>query len=135
MRISLGWHYANWGSMTFRLDSCHTPVTGDGSAGETEDYDVNIIWPAGITELTPNTRIKIFPNPVNEILKFDLNKSVLLEDPDIIIYDVINKQIPLQNQYDAIKNELNIAELKSGLYFIQLSVKNQRSVFLKVIKQ
>lgn len=128
MRVSLGWHYANWGTSTFRLDSCNAPVAGDGSAGETEDYDVNISSTAGLPENISAVKINFFPNPAKDQIYFhnagqshirlisvkDLSGSVLKQVTEFPFF---------------------IGDLNTGIYFLSVSFEDGSRAEAKVTKE
>ncbi len=134
MRVSLGWHYANWGSLIFKLDSCHTALAGDGSAGETEDYDVNIINITGVSEINSSSDIKFYPNPVSDVANFELPKTILAEEAEITIYNLTGQKISSYKNLINQNQQIDISKLESGIYFFNITNKNSFSVFYKVVK-
>jgi hypothetical protein len=120
MRVSLGWHYSNWGNSTFRLDSCNTAVTGDGSGGETEDYDIFIEQHEGIRQNALGNAIVIFPNPARDKIQF----SSLDEKNEINIIEVVSGKVVLNTILTDEKKEVDISNLSPGIYFVRL--KNER---------
>jgi len=129
MRVSLGWHYANWGNSTFRLDSCHTALTGDGSAGETEDYPLLISFPLNVREVGDINRIDIYPNPVTDVLNakgLDLNSIICIYD----LRSVCVSEFVVETG----EEKWNVEKLKPGIYFIETKNKKgevNRSKFFK----
>jgi len=69
-----------------------------------------------------NTQFSLFPNPCSEKLYISSNTKTL----DVKIYDIYG-QLVIQ---DKSKNEINISNLKSGIYFIEID--NVRQKFIKL---
>lgn len=61
-------------------------------------------------------RIKVFPNPAKDILYYDLSEV----DDDILFIELINinGKVLLSEKINANSRNLNISELKEGMYFI-----------------
>ncbi|MBA3682188.1 MAG: T9SS type A sorting domain-containing protein [Bacteroidetes bacterium] len=74
---------------------------------------------------------KIFPNPTNSILNLELNGSIGIEDCIIKIRNVIG-QIVFEAKA---KEQINIRELKPGIYFLQLYHKEKLIATEKIIKE
>ncbi len=68
------------------------------------------------------TQLKIFPNPTNGVLKIDFNSINI----DILNYRVFNQtgQLVVKGDFAGSDYKLDLSELNSGLYFLQLSDKN-----------
>ena len=77
-------------------------------------------------EYMSNSLIKIFPNPVKDILT--INIKVPIESIDIISMD--GKRIMHINQPD---NNLNLSDLQSGMYLLKVHTNNSTEN-LKIIK-
>ncbi len=82
----------------------------------TSTYNVNL----GINTFSNNT-IKIYPNPVNEVLNIENTSDEMLEK--IIITDCLGKKIIEVTQN---MEQLNLSALPSGLYFIQCFSQNNK---------
>lgn len=117
MRVSLGWHYANWSSNTFSLDACHTPTTGDGSAGETEDYNVYTYATEGIYEFNGDVSPLMFPNPAHDLVNVP---SVIQEQTEHYeLIDRLGRKIISSNEFP-----MGVSELPRDLYYLKLCLKN-----------
>ena len=98
----------------------------DGQAGTTPSdvYIDNIyFWKeasAGIDENVFNT-VKMFPNPAKDTVQFSVNSN---ENLDIEIFDMLGKSVLRVND---VQNEVNISDLNSGLYFVQMTLGTQRA--------
>lgn len=94
--------------------------------GETEDYTVNIVEKLGVNE-TYTSKVKLYPNPVKanlNITHMDKIRSLDIIDSSGII--VLRKQ--------GGKN-LNVAELKTGIYIVKIYYKNGTITTHKIIKE
>lgn len=94
--------------------------------GETEDYTVNIVEKLGVNE-TYTSKVKLYPNPVKanlNITHIDKIRSLDIIDSSGII--VLRKQ--------GGKN-LNVAELKTGIYIVKIYFKNGTITTHKIIKE
>jgi len=116
MRISIGWHFADWPNSIFRLDSCHNALTNEYSAGETEDYDV-IIGSTGIRKLTDHTFFRIYPIPFNDYLLIDYKGDI---EAKFELIDLTGK-----TEFNYIRilkgtNRIDIPKLTSGIYIIKI---------------
>jgi hypothetical protein len=63
----------------------------------------------------------MFPNPTKNSLQFSKNSN---EQLDIQIFDVLGKSVL---RMDNVRNEVNVSELNSGLYFVHMSLGNQKA--------
>ena len=73
--------------------------------------------------------IKIVPNPSTS--NFVTITSSLNEDIEVVVFDVIGKQISSQKLYN---NRLDVSELKSGMYLLKISQKEKTTTKKLVIK-
>ena len=80
-----------------------------------------------IDEFKTNSLVKLFPNTTTYSFFFteDLDAS------NVSIYDIHGK---LTKQFNSLRNEYNIDDLSSGLYFVRIKA-NNREVTLKLLKQ
>ena len=98
----------------------------DGQAGTTPSdvYIDNIyFWKeasAGIDDNVFNT-VKMFPNPAKDTVQFSVNSN---ENLDIEIFDMLGKSVLRVND---VQNEVNISDLNSGLYFVQMTLGTQQA--------
>ena len=93
-------------------------------------YQINLTSPnvllSSDDNLVDNLEMNIFPNPTNDKLNlsFNLNTS---QDYGWLIYNelgAIVSQSRINNNYSSLNiiEEINVSELKAGLYFISLIV-------------
>ena len=75
-------------------------------------------------------KVKVFPNPVSELLTVDLSNS--FSSADLYIYDALGK-ICLQQKLSQQENTVNFAELAKGVYSIEVRdvFKSGRQLFIK----
>lgn len=75
--------------------------------------------PTLINEMTGDGNISVFPNPSSDILNIRLRSGNVER---VNIYDAMNKIIFTQSQTSS--NTVNIADLKSGIYFVRVNESN-----------
>ncbi len=75
---------------------------------------------AGLNDNVFNA-VKMFPNPTKNSLQFSKNSN---EQLGIQIFDVLGKSVL---RMDNVRNEVNVSELNSGLYFVHMSLGNQKA--------
>jgi len=72
-------------------------------------------------------QIKIFPNPVKDIITLNLPNNFLLNTYHISISDVTGKNLYTTNQFQN-NSQLNIAGFSSGMYYIVLENETNRFI-------
>ena len=70
---------------------------------------------AGLNDNVYNS-LKMFPNPANDFLNFATNSN---ENIDIQIFDITGKSVL---RSENVQNSVNISELNSGAYFVQITI-------------
>lgn len=96
-------------------------------------HSYSVIWninysPTGIVEVSPQMEYSIYPNPASNVINLKYN---LLEASDIAISisDVSGKKIIDKNlgkQFPGeYKNEIDISDLSSGNYFLNIQINNK----------
>ena len=88
-------------------------VTANGASAGLEDNVLN--------------SVKMFPNPARDYVQFSTNSN---EDLDIQIFDMLGKSVL---RVDNVRNAVNVSELTSGLYFVQMTLGTQKSTKKLVI--
>ena len=119
MRVSIGWHFADWTNNVFSLESCHTAVANEYSAGETEDYDVTIINTVGIHETSNNSFVNVYPNPFSTSVTISINTQDIRYKTAFIVYDLLGQEV-LQSAITDPRFEIQRGDLQSGMYFYKL---------------
>lgn len=71
---------------------------------------------------------KILQNPVKNNLEFKISTTI----KSVKIYDISGKQVKSNN--DSISN-LNVSDLQSGVYFLEIETKDKGSFFEKFVKE
>ncbi|WP_042491774.1 T9SS type A sorting domain-containing protein [Aequorivita sublithincola] len=74
------------------------------------------------------TNIKIFPNPTNDFLYYEIDNPELISE--INIYDLNGEK---QNSQHS-DNSLNLKMLTSGIYFVEFLFKDNRKEIQQIIK-
>ncbi|MBQ0788441.1 MAG: T9SS type A sorting domain-containing protein [Oceanihabitans sp.] len=74
--------------------------------------------------------IKIFPNPVHNILNIELNS---IEDASVLVID-LNGRAVLNTKYASNSKSINVTKLEAGVYFLKLHA-NNRMTTKKFIKK
>ena len=97
------------------------------------EYDGNMQYfkngsgPIGFAPINQNFEIKIFPNPVQDILYIDSKENF----DRIQIFNSLGEQVLLFNTSD---NQISIGELPAGLYSINLTAKDGKVATRKLVK-
>ena len=96
----------------FKSDILADANFGGPNPDPTDDSD-NIVL--SIKDSFLNSKFRLFPNPVKNILTIDSNN---IEVSSVKIYNILGKQVLSQKGLD--NRELNISSLSSGLYVLKL---------------
>ena len=94
--------------------------TADGSIQFIDNFYFYRQPTAGLEDNALKT-VKMFPNPAKDTVQFSVNSN---ENLDIEIFDMLGKSVLRVN---AVQNEVNIADLNSGLYFVQMTLGTQQA--------
>ena len=93
-------------------------------------YSTHQLNPTGIlTETNEKRDVRVYPNPFRDKLTIEIHSKEMKLD----IFDISGKKIMARRLYD-IRNEINLSDLKSGVYIIQLYDRKQAVYNEKVIK-
>lgn len=86
-----------------------------------------------VDEQLLSTAIKVYPNPVSEILSIDLND--VAGDIKVLMYS-LSGQLIKTVKLNAQKNTLNVSHLQSGMYLVNLHFSDNKTVkSFKIIKK
>ena len=89
------------------------------SEGSTGTYLLNIyvrrISKASIEQITDESSLKIYPNPVKDILSFEYEDII----NDVKIYDLVGKEI-INLSINETKGSVSISNVPTGVYFIRV---------------
>ena len=100
------------------------------------NYMIQAVASSNSTGITSKEMLKhfdIFPNPAHEKL-FIRGYDNIKENLEITIYDFAGKQIKNINVNELLEQSVNIKDLQPGIYFIELSNKEAKSLH-KFIKE
>ncbi|RLZ09243.1 T9SS C-terminal target domain-containing protein [Faecalibacter macacae] len=96
--------------------------------GQSENYKVNITAPLAVTDVV-NSSVKVYPNPVKDILKIETAKEII----SIKVLNTLSQQVG-GFKVDKTNSEVNFSGLSKGVYFIQI-VTSDETIIKKVIKK
>lgn len=85
----------------------------------------------GTEDYLLQTQFAIYPNPVTTTINISFPKDIA--SAQFALYDVLGKQI-INKTVHASRNQVNVSDLKSGLYIATLKTENKTTSF-KIIKQ
>ena len=98
----------------------------------TSDVITVTVSPVGIDELINANGIKISPNPAKDVLNIDISTSLdITKELSVKITDVLGREILLSE----FKEQLDISQLETGIYFVSILQGNKTLVTKKVIKE
>lgn len=96
------------------------------------DSTVAYCYSVGFNELKLNNEnIKIYPNPTNGVLNTDLKNIFTKEDLNIKLVNILG-QIVVECK---LEKQLDISDLKHGIYFLQFYDKDKLIATKKIIKE
>lgn len=84
--------------------------------GETEDYTINITGPTSVNEIAPATSFVVYPNPVVSSLNV---KQAVSNNATYKVINIAGQEL-LQGMLSGSENQINVATLANGVYFLQL---------------
>jgi len=71
-------------------------------------------------------KVNLFPNPVKELLTIDIANSVL---KNVLIYDELGQKL-----MESTAKNINVSNLNSGMYFVEISTESGKKIVKKIIK-
>ncbi|MDP2453427.1 MULTISPECIES: GEVED domain-containing protein [unclassified Kaistella] len=95
--------------------------------GRTQDYTINVAAPNQATASVSKNSVSVYPNPFQDVLKISDVKGV----KSISVSDVSGRQV--KNMKPAA--ELNLSDLKTGLYIVTLYMEDGTVKSVKAIKK
>ena len=78
------------------------------------------------------SRIKLYPNPVIDFLTVEAKEMDLR---DIVIFNSLGQKVVTHSlKYSSTPKKINLSNLNSGVYFVNISLKDGQSIIKKIIK-
>lgn len=101
-----------------------------GSCSDTSDcVNLNTI---GLSEINNNIEVTVFPNPVGDNLNVEMNGASF---KSIVIFNAIGQKVKVIVTENVSSTDVDVSELKSGIYFVRVSTESGESSTIKVIKK
>lgn len=86
-----------------------------------------------VTNVDEESSLSIAPNPCKEIIQLSLSQQV---DPEQVVKtEIFNLDGQLVFQSKGLTKEIDVTSWNSGVYLVQLALKNQRQIRSRVLKQ
>ena len=126
-------------SMSWTLgEVAYTTLTA-GDYILTQGFQQGNLFPTDVEKPeTPNSDIKIYPNPASVEFFIKINSPTVKGKYTAEVYDITGKKV-ITKELNLEENEpyrIPIAELKSGIYMIRVTVESSKSVkVFKLIKE
>lgn len=123
----------NGNTSTFTMANLEAGLHGviiESSDNSGDGFDIlSVNYQNGLGTITPitgldikqNLSLSLYPNPVSDILT--LNFNAMFENADISILDLNGRTLQKQHISNTITNEIDVQQLKSGLYFLKINNK------------
>lgn len=102
-------------------------ATDESSNSDTETYQVTVINTLGIDDFTKDSFV-IAPNPVGDVLHFQVPQSVQIESVTII--DITGKILLIKEAV----NTINLSALSQGIYFVKVAT-NKGTQIKRFVKE
>lgn len=83
--------------------------------------------PTGLAEIFDDDRVNVFPNPSDEVLFVGLSGLEVESDVLYRILDLSGKEL-LTGIISSVENEINVSDLKSGIYLLSINSQKISSV-------
>jgi hypothetical protein len=128
-----------WTNLTLGIPSAQIGASdsililiGGGEGVAIDDITITNIPISSVKEQNPMADIIVSPNPVKDILRFNLGNIVCKQ---IILTDVYGKV--LLNETGEFKNQssMNLSQFASGIYFVRFTDISGRTGFYKIVKE
>ncbi len=101
-------------------------VTDANNCTTTSNANVGF-WPVGVNDIEKHN-IKLYPNPVSDVLKLESD----VEIQSLSVLDITGKVITTFNKPS---NMVSLKEIPNGIYIIRVNLKNEESVYTRIVKQ
>ncbi len=87
----------------------------------------------GINEIENKISFEIYPNPVSNVLNFNMKNQNIGEDYEILIYNIYGQKMYQNNHTDS--GNIDISSFNSGIYLINIILPNRQVITKKFIKK
>ncbi len=105
-----------------------TETFNNGCIGSTKILIINVSPSSNNYEIEANSKIEVFPNPITDFIRITINDdNVQLKGATI--YDLLGKEI-----VNTSKSEIDLSEVKSGIYFLKIQDYTDNFYSKKLIK-
>ena len=100
-------------------------------------YDCNYSDPIGVNELkTKNDRLMIYPNPSGELINIELLDKNILANYTLKLTNILGKEETFELINKQENNlQLNVSQLKNGIYFLQVFDPGKLMYTEKIVKE
>jgi lysyl endopeptidase len=119
------------GNYNLQDDSGNFIINSTGNFDSSEAVTFNIQDPLSVDEFGLDRLVRLYPNPVDDILNVTLTSTN--EDLSYSIYNTLGQQVSKGNLKANRTQSINMSHQESGIYFIKLSTPTHRMV-RKIIK-
>ena len=100
---------------------------------QTFSYEMRIINSLlSVPEFDTNIQVKIYPNPVEDVLNIEIDNYDSITD--LNIYSTTGKIVFSKKQFDNKKTSIDISNISQGLYFLRIFGANKLDTF-KILKK
>lgn len=93
-----------------------------------------ITGPNGVKETEALQHLKLYPNPVKDVLTIETESQGIAEGLDYKLFNVVGQEVIIAKIKEHNKQAINLKELPAGIYFIRFNYKGQ-SLTKKIIKE
>ena len=107
--------------------SAAPPACGSTTFGQVEDYTIQVNDAAAATINADKNKLSVYPNPFQDVLKISDIKGV----KSISVSDVSGRQVKNLKP----SAEMNLSDLKTGLYIVTLQMEDGTIQSFKAIKK
>lgn len=117
----------NFNSSATSISSALSDPCGNMSNGQVEDYTLNVTGGTAGTSNVDKNKVKVYPNPFKDVLKISDVSYV----ESISISDVTGRVVRTVKA----SAEINLSDLKTGMYLIILNKNDGSTQTVKAIKK
>jgi N-acetylneuraminic acid mutarotase len=129
--------YSRWAPSSFIIGSDVylslgiTYIFAGGSESHSSVWKYNLAEVSSTAENAIDSRLTILPNPFVERISLDIDNDVIKNVASIQIFDNAGKIV---YNFIGITNEIDLAELPTGTYILQLNLKDE-TISKRIVKQ